>query len=137
MVNLATFTTPLPASTATLINQLDSELRKQIDYPAVTKDVASYNIQMARWWMDSTPGWAAIVNGTWAVTGNGTYHKSPRGELNEDWGELWQLGPAGYWEAWNTWVHADATNPPITKCSAELSYAWPPGAAAAAMLSTL
>jgi hypothetical protein len=137
MVNLAT-ASPLPASTTALIKQLDAALRLQVDYPAVTKDVASYNIQMARWWVATTPGWAAIVNGTWAVTGNGTWHRGGgQTWLNEDWGKLWQLGPAGYWKAWNEWIHADASDPPITKCNAELSHAWPPGAAAAAMLSTM
>jgi arylsulfatase A-like enzyme len=43
-------TSSVSASTKQLIATLDAELRAQVDYPAVTKDVASYNIQMARWW---------------------------------------------------------------------------------------
>jgi hypothetical protein len=78
---------------------------------------------MARWWMDSTPTWAAVINGTWAVTGNGTLCTKPdakcqrrgSGQLNADWGLLWQAkeltghgaAPSVYWDAWNAWVHND------------------------------
>lgn len=116
---------------AALIVKLDAELLKQVDYPSVSMDVARYNIDMARWWMDSTPTWAAIVNGSWAVTGNRTWEQSTRGELNEDWGELWQTKPltghgatpSDYWKAWNEWVNADAV---ITPCGDELTHNWPP-----------
>ena len=73
MTNLALQKTP---AVAAQIKSLDAALREQVDYPAVTMDVAQYNIDMARWWMESTPGWAAVVNGTWAVTGNGTVPSS-------------------------------------------------------------
>lgn len=76
MTNLALQKTP---AVAALIAELDADLRKQVDYPVVSMDVATYNIEMARWWMDTTPTWASIVNGTWAVTGNGSYAQSKRG----------------------------------------------------------
>ena len=89
MANLALQKTP---AVAAQIKSLDAALREQVDYPAVTMDVAQYNIDMARWWMESTPGWAAVVNGTWAVTGNRTVPSSKKGsgQLNADWGELRQ-----------------------------------------------
>lgn len=120
MTNLALQKTP---AVSALIAELDADLRKQVDYPAVSLDVATYNIDMARWWMDSTPTWAAVINGTWAVTGNGTLCTKPHatcqrggsGQLNADWGLLWQTkeltghgaAPSVYWDAWNAWVHND------------------------------
>ena len=142
MTNLALQKTP---AVAAQIELLDAALREQVDYPAVTMDVAQYNIDMARWWMESTPGWAAVVNGTWAVTGNGTVPSSKKGsgQLNADWGELWQTvaltghgaSTETYWAAWNEWVHA--AKPEITPCGSDLTHNWPPAQAAAAMLSTL
>ena len=120
MTNLALQKTP---AVSALIAELDANLRKQVDYPAVSLDVATYNIDMARWWMDSTPPWAAVINGTWAVTGNGTLctksdascQRKGSGQLNADWGLLWQTKeltghgatPSRYWDAWNAWVHND------------------------------
>ena len=142
MTNLALQKTP---AVAAQIKSLDAALREQVDYPAVTMDVAQYNIDMARWWMESTPGWAAVVNGTWAVTGNRTVpsFKKGSGQLNADWGELWQTvaltghgaSTETYWAAWNEWVHA--AKPEITPCGSDLTHNWPPAQAAAAMLSTL
>ena len=44
MANLALRRTP---AVAALLKSLDAALRLQIDYPAVTLDVAQYNIDMA------------------------------------------------------------------------------------------
>ena len=49
------------------------------------------------------------------------------GEGNNDWGELWQLGPKGYWEAWDAWMGSEPTiTPTITPCPSTLEHNWPP-----------
>ena len=111
-----------------LIDELDTLLRSDIDYPAVTKDVASYNVKMARWWMANEPKWRSVLGGT----GNAT-HAQPPGThgknsfaLNADWGELWREHPPRYWDAWWRWVNrtgADA-NPDIPACPASVEYGW-------------
>jgi hypothetical protein len=64
----------------------------------VSMDVATYNLDMAKWWTGPTgePNWRAIVNGTgWSDK------KSPHDRLeclNPDWGQLWQKRPPAYWK---------------------------------------
>ena len=48
--NLALKTSLEHAHYAPLLADLDALLKSKVDYPEVAKDVARYNIQMARWW---------------------------------------------------------------------------------------
>lgn len=102
-----------------LIEEYDALLRKEINYPSVSMEVAKYNQDMAKWWTQNEPNWKGILGGTV----NSTKYKPPKQYLNYDWGELWKLGPAGYWKAWDQWLNGPVE---ITKCSSNLTYNWPP-----------
>ena len=72
-----------------------------------------------RWWIGYEPNWRAVINGT----GNGTSLPRVQDSLNPEWGQLWQLGPKGYWQAWNEWIEG---GPVIRKCLSDAAYNWPP-----------
>eukprot|EP00051_Salpingoeca_urceolata_P010972 m.134885 g.134885 ORF g.134885 m.134885 type:complete len:330 (+) comp16929_c0_seq6:73-1062(+) len=118
-INLATDPKHAP-----LVQAMDAKLRQQVDYPSVTMDVAQYNLDMARWWTTAEPDWQGILAGT-AIS-----KKFPRnqGQLNPDWGQLWEEGPEGYWKAWWDWVDSPPT---INPCPSNLTYNWPPQASSA------
>lgn len=110
-----------------LVNDLDALLQETIDYPKVSLSVATYNQQMAKWWMSTQPQWQAILNGTANATGapqaqQCLANKSlcPRG--GSDWGEVWQLHDEEYLEAWNDWLTSE---PAIVPCPSNLTYNWP------------
>ena len=48
---------------------LDAQLRTLIDYPAVALDVAAYQKQQLRWWVNNTPGWEKeVVKQRWQAS---------------------------------------------------------------------
>merc|ERR1711988_2001971 len=47
-----------------VVEDMDALLRKSIDYPSVTREVARYNLRMAEWWMNTEPNWQGVLNGT-------------------------------------------------------------------------
>ncbi|EDQ84361.1 uncharacterized protein MONBRDRAFT_34742 [Monosiga brevicollis MX1] len=58
MVNDPGETHDVHAQHPDLVAQLDALLRSRIDYPSVSLDVATYNLAMGKWWINSTgPGW--------------------------------------------------------------------------------
>lgn len=63
-----------------LVARMEKLLLAQVNYPAVSLNVAKYNIDMAKWWVNTEPKWKCILNGT---CGQGS-----RGQktLNDDWG---------------------------------------------------
>ena len=111
-----------------LLLELDALLRKAIPYPAVSIEVAKYNIAMAKWWMNDEPQWRAILAGT----ANSTNHGGPQTCLSHicakggsDWGEVWQVGTeAGgkYMQAWHKWIESE---PAVVPCPASLTFDWP------------
>jgi len=108
-----------------LVAELDALLRSEIDYPAVTRDVAAYNVKMARWWMAHEPRWHGVLGGT----ANASWPQPPDSNtytLNDDWGQLWREHPTRYWDAWWAWVNAtDAeAQPDIPACPAALEHGW-------------
>ena len=109
-----------------LVNDLDALLRTDIDYPSVTRDVASYNIKMAKWWMGAEPHWKGVLGGT----ANASWSQPPGRNilsLNADWGELWKEHPPRYWHAWNEWLNvsdAAAETPEIPKCPSVVEHGW-------------
>ena len=104
-----------------LASELDVLLRTEIDYPAVTMDVANYNIQMTRWWMGIENNWRGVLAG-----GNATHPQGRgNGALNADWGELWLEHPDKYFKAWWLWLNSSSTGTPaIPKCPSTLEHGW-------------
>lgn len=106
-----------------LASELDALLRTDIDYPAVTLDVATYNIQMTRWWMGIESNWRGVLEG-----GNSSHPKMSRQAkpLNADWGELWLEHPDKYFTAWWRWLNSSSTagTPAIPKCPSTLEHGW-------------
>ena len=105
-----------------LAAELDALLRTDIDYPAVTMDVATYNVAMARWWMGVESNWRGVLEG-----GNAKHPQGRgNGALNADWGELWDERSDEYFKAWWLWLNStDASgNPTIPKCPSVLEYGW-------------
>ena len=113
---------------APLIKELDGLLKTAIDYPEVARDVARYNLEMARWWTRTEPNWRGVLNGSKLAS-----HSQPPGhdcaehptacELAEgqvaDWGEIWSEHPSWYFDAWDRWINtpANATDSElIPKC---------------------
>ena len=84
--------------------------------------VAKYNLDMARWWVKSEPKWHCILNGTCLGSGGRSRADLDAGLGGNYWGELWKLGPKGYWQAWNTWINGE---PAITPCLSTLEHNWP------------
>ena len=94
-----------PGKWAPLIKELDSLLKTAINYPEVARDVARYNLEMARWWTRTEPNWRGVLNGSKLAS-----HSQPPGhdcgkkpeacELAEgqvaDWGEIWSEHPSWY-----------------------------------------
>eukprot|EP00035_Acanthoeca_spectabilis_P008232 m.150745 g.150745 ORF g.150745 m.150745 type:complete len:568 (+) comp14270_c0_seq4:127-1830(+) len=102
-----------------LIAKMEALIMSKVDYPKVSMQVAEDNIAMAKWWTQNQSLWKCIVNGTCELpkkTANGV-------ALNPEWGQLWQLGPAGYWMAWEEWINSP---PKVVPCMAAMEYAWPP-----------
>merc|ERR1719272_226961 len=106
-----------------LVKHLEGLLLPQIDYPAVTMDVAQYNIDMVKWWMSNETKWQCIVNGTCTDNALGPSKSCLNASSIDYWGDIWQLGPAGYWKAWNEFVDA---GPVIQPCLSTLEHNWPP-----------
>eukprot|EP00045_Choanoeca_perplexa_P018203 m.282010 g.282010 ORF g.282010 m.282010 type:complete len:561 (+) comp17744_c0_seq17:3-1685(+) len=104
---------------STLVSQLDQRLQSLIDYPNVTMEVAKYNQDMARWWMDTESNWRSILNGS--ETGN--LPNKGQDDLNADgWASVWMLDPEGCQAAWDKWINSP---PAITPCLDVLEYNWP------------
>lgn len=116
------------------VTRLDALLRQHIDYPAVSIDVAQYNLDMAHWWVANDPDWRGILNGT---CGKGNKNcKGPTAEcptcpdapkpqapeLNADWGSQWQKHPDAFWKAWQEWFDGSAR---VVPCPSNLTYNWP------------
>ena len=71
----------------------------------MARDVARYNLEMARWWTRTEPNWRGVLNGSKLAS-----HSQPPGhdcgkkpeacELAEgqvaDWGEIWSEHPTWY-----------------------------------------
>lgn len=58
---------------ADVIAALDAELRQVVDYPAVSLDVATYNLDMNKWWIKSTgPNWRDTMSqmSSWKTSWN-------------------------------------------------------------------
>jgi hypothetical protein len=103
-----------------LIRKLDQLLLSSVDYPSVTKDVANYNVKMARWWMQTEPKWQSVLAGGQAV-----HPQASSDALNADWGELWQERPDKYWSAWWDWLNrSTASAPDIPTCPTTLVHDW-------------
>lgn len=120
---------------ATLVATLDTLLKSKIDYPEVTKDVARYNIQMARWWTSTEPKWKEILGGIGHSAksqppGRGNCTNIPlRCELSAGneayWGEIWRGWPQGYWAAWNKWINGSiGDDVSIPACPSGLVHNW-------------
>ena len=107
------------------IDELDALLRKTVDYPAVSLAVATYNIEMARWWMRDEPDWLHILNGTASSkhhTGVQTcLSAQPQCKGGSDWGEIWQVNNSKYLQAWEQWVSG---SPKIVPCPDTLTFDW-------------
>lgn len=58
----------------------------QVDYPKVSMEVATYNLDMAKWWTQTEPNWRAIVNGTGNSTGS--FGKAQSYLKPTDWNQL-------------------------------------------------
>jgi hypothetical protein len=99
--------------------------------------VARYNIQMARWWVQSEPRWKQVLGG-----GIGS-NSQPRGRNCSEqptscelrvgsaasgeayWGEAWQAWPEGYWAAWNKWINGSiGDDVSVPACPSGLVYNW-------------
>ena len=106
-----------------LLNHLEGLLLPQVNYPAVTRDVAQYNLDMLKWWMSTETKWACIVNGTCTDDAMGRAKSCLNASDINYWADIWQLGPAGYWKAWNEFVDA---GPVIQPCLSTLEHNWPP-----------
>ena len=134
--NLALKTSLEHAHYAPLLADLDALLKSKVDYPAVAKDVARYNIQMARWWTQTEPKWREILGGT-----GHSDHSQPPGrncsnpkfvvscELGAGqeayWGEIWQQWPEGYWSAWNRWINGSiGDDVSLPACPSGLVHDW-------------
>jgi len=102
-----------------LVARMERLLLAQVDYPTVSMQVAEDNIAMAKWWTRNQTNWRCMVNGTCEKPGKG----GSQTWLNPDWGELWQLGPASYWKAWDKWINSP---PKVVPCMSAMEYAWPP-----------
>ncbi len=127
--------TPGNAQYKPLLAELDKVLRAKIDYPEVAKDVARYNIQMARWWTRTEPNWRAVLAGKGLAE-----HSQPPGHNCSDpkaaerceifadeawWGELWQTYPDGYWSAWNHWIEGSiGDDVSMPACPSGLVHDW-------------
>ena len=118
------------------VGRLEKLLLGKIPYPEVTREVAQYNLDMAKWWVSSEPKWDCILNGTCMDTAAGRSRASLAcgttvcdvtidGVVDENcWAKLWQMGPAGYWKAWKEFISQDVAA--ITPCNSALEYDWPP-----------
>merc|ERR1711907_852374 len=121
---------------APLIQELDSLLRTAINYPAVARDVARYNLEMARWWVKTEPNWRGVLNGSKLAS-----HSQPPGrdctkhpascELTDgnvkEWGDIWSKHPDWYFEAWDRWIDtpSNATDSKlIPRCPSALVHDW-------------
>eukprot|EP00730_Choanoeca_flexa_P007832 TRINITY_DN12397_c4_g1_i1.p1 TRINITY_DN12397_c4_g1~~TRINITY_DN12397_c4_g1_i1.p1 ORF type:complete len:567 (+),score=133.77 TRINITY_DN12397_c4_g1_i1:2620-4320(+) len=102
-----------------LVGELDRELRGLINYPNVTMNVATYNQDMAKWWMSTESNWRAILNGS--QTGN--LPNKGQDDLNKDsWASVWNMNADGCQAAWDKWIQSPPT---ITPCLHVLEYNWP------------
>lgn len=118
---------------AAAVAPLDALLLKHVDYPAVSLDVAQYNLDMAHWWVANDPDWRSILNGTCVFKDpSADKCKGPPPEpgrksgpapgLNKDWGVEWKKHPDAFWAAWNKWFDAPAQ---VNPCLSDLTYNWP------------
>ena len=121
---------------APLIAELDALMKTAIDYPEVARDVARYNIKMARWWTKSEPHWRGVLNGTeWASQtqpGHGpcTNYSETKGRCSigegeniHSWGDIWSKHNDWYFAAWDKLINVDTK----TATDAELIPACPDG----------
>jgi len=101
---------------------MDALLRTYIDYPSITREVAQYNLNMARWWMNTEPHWAGVLSGTQDASWPQPPGKKTPAQLNADWGELWSEHPSWYQAAWDRWSgEGDVL---IPKCPATATHNW-------------
>ena len=121
------------AKWSALVAELDALLKTAIDYPEVARDVARYNIQMARWWTQSEPHWEGVLNGSQIAshTQPGNKPCTPEkiqagactigeGKDPTSWSDLWKEHPAWYQRAWDRWINTSIATAPdsvlIPKC---------------------
>lgn len=106
-----------------LVAHLEALMLPQLNYPAVTMDVAQYNLDMVKWWMKNESVWSGIVNGTAVDNAKGRARSNLNASDECYWCQIWQQGPAGYWEAWNEFVNSP---PVIRPCLSTAEHNWPP-----------
>ena len=78
----------LAPSQPSAVAALDGALKSLIDYPAVAMDVAQYQKQQLRYWVNSTPGWETEV-------------------LKERWGTAWEEAPVKAMRAFKQYLADD------------------------------
>ena len=89
---------------ADIVKLLEANLKTVIDYPKVALDVASYNKDMFKWWINSTgPDWKSAIHAS-----------------GLRWTPSWDADPTGAMEAVNQWMKEPAR---IQACRA--STVWP------------
>jgi hypothetical protein len=103
-------------------SRMDALLRKSIDYPAVTREVAQYNLDMARWWIRSEPHWRGVLSGTHPASRPQPLADRVNATLNWDWGKLWQEHPDWYFDTWQRWVAGEESLVP--QCPSALVHKW-------------
>lgn len=50
-----------PKNYTSVASALDAELRKTVDYPSVSLDVATYNLDMTKWFINTTKNWNETI----------------------------------------------------------------------------
>ena len=86
-----------------VVSSLEKSLRSVVDYPRVAMEVASYNLDSIKNWMDVTPRWRNEI------------HSKRR------WADSFDRDIQGSFKALEKWIRANAT---VMPCRREL--VWPP-----------
>ena len=85
-----------------MIPELEQSLESVVDYASVAQEVAEYNKEGFRWWINNTKDWTKAV------------HKA-----GLRWTESWNYDPQGAKEALERWLEAPAE---IHACRHSLVY---------------